>query len=425
MSQCIGEPSRPPQITVPQSQSLLETSQITASPSQSLLESSQITALQSQSLSEPSQIEAFLSQSLSEPSQIEAFLSQSLSEPSQIEAFPSQSLSEPSQIEAFPSQSLSEPFQITASPSQTLLESSQISALQSQSLSEPSQIEAVPSQSLLEPFQITALQSQSLFEPSQTTALQSQSLHEPLGISNDSIPNAAPQSPGGQIFLDRADRGLQLSTATGFQSPRNAFAAPLSATRDDQTSNEAPPVATSAIDIESDDSDSPSKELYTQGRGIDSALKYIADRVESSQRAQHLVRVTRGSSEALQQPPDFYNMLWSGNDNVFAGGESDSKLCRLYRGRKKIDKFHQQYECASRLSLVFLTHDIEAIKSWDWTLGPGQSRQYAAVLWIAHHLGVSPEDIKDEWRRSQNYVRLLEACGPGVLLELGTGVNWW
>lgn len=194
---------------------------------------------------------------------------------------------------------------------------------------------------------------------------------------------------------------------------------------DGSTSNEPTPKATTAIDIESNDSDNSSNEQYTQGRGIDSALKFIADRVESSHRAQHLVRVTRGSVEALQQPPEFYNMLWSGNDNVFAGGESDSKLCRLYRGRKKIDKFHQQYECASRLSLVFLAHDIEATKSKDWRLGPGQSRQYAAVLWIAHHLGVSPEDVKDEWRRSQNYVRLLEVCGPGVLLELGTGVNWW
>ena len=195
--------------------------------------------------------------------------------------------------------------------------------------------------------------------------------------------------------------------------------------RDDLNSNAHSTIAKSATEIESDDSDSPSGEPHTQGQGIDSALKFIADRVESSNRAQHLIRVTRGSIEAFQQPPEFYSMLWSGNENVFAGGESDSKLCRLYRGRKKIDNFHQQYECASRLSLVFLAHDIEATKSRDWKLGPGQSRQYAAVLWIAHHLGVSPEDIKDEWRRSQNYVRLLEVCGPGVLLELGTGVNWW
>jgi hypothetical protein len=45
--------------------------------------------------------------------------------------------------------------------------------------------------------------------------------------------------------------------------------------------------------------------------------------------------------------------------------------------------------------------------------------------WVAEHLNVAPDDVKIEWRRSQNYTKLFELCGPGVLLELGTGVNWW
>ena len=192
-----------------------------------------------------------------------------------------------------------------------------------------------------------------------------------------------------------------------------------------QTSAKSPPVYQSAMETESDDSDSLSENLSTLDQELKSASEFIANRVESSRSAQYLIRATRGSIEALQQPLDFYKTFWSGNDNVFTGADSDSKLRRLYRGRRKIDKFHQQYECASRLSLVFLAHDIEATKSRDWKLGPGQSRQYVAVLWIAHHLGVSPEEIKDEWRRSQNYVRLVEVCDPGILLELGTGVNWW
>ena len=289
----------------------------------------------------------------------------------------------------------------------------------------PSRIPTPQSQSLLERSQIRANQSSSVLEPSQITAHPSQSLLGPSSTIYDSIPDAAYLSPGGQIFSDQADRIPRLSTANGLQNPPNASTAPLSTISDVQTSSESSAVTTSAIESESDDNDSPSEELCTRGQGIDSALKVIAGRVDSSRRAQTLIRVLRGSVEALQQPPEFYKMLWSGNDNVFAGGESDSRLRRHYRGRKKIDKFHQQFECAGRLSLVFLAHDIEVTKSRDWKLGPGQSRQYVAVLWIAHHLGVSPEDIKDEWRRSQNYTRLLEDCGPGVLLELGTGVNWW
>ena len=274
------------------------------------------------------------------------------------------------------------------------------------------------------PSQTTVSHSQSLIEPSQIPVSQSQSLLEPSNTIFEITGNAACQLPGDYISSDQADTIPQFPTTTGLQSPQNALAAPLSTIRDIQTSNESSPAATRATDIESHDSNIPSEELCTRSQEVDCALKFIADRVESTHCTQHLVRVTKGSIEALQQPLDFYKMLWSGNDNVFAGGESDSKLCRLYRGRKKIDKFHQQYECASRLSLVFLAHDIEVTKSRDWRLGPGQSRQYAAVLWIAHHLGVSPEDIKDEWRRSQNYLRLLEVCGPGILLELGTGVNW-
>ena len=97
---------------------------------------------------------------------------------------------------------------------------------------------------------------------------------------------------------------------------------------------------------------------------------------------------------------------------------------RLFYGRKLIDREQHRFECAGRLSLVFLAHDVEVIKDQDWKLTPGQSRQHAAVISIAKHLNVKPDEIKKEWRRSRNYVKLMEVCGPGSLLELGTNVNW-
>jgi hypothetical protein len=153
---------------------------------------------------------------------------------------------------------------------------------------------------------------------------------------------------------------------------------------------------------------------------------FFAARVKPRPRIQNLIRVVYGSAKAVQHPLIFYQNLWHTNkDNVFSAETSaESRLSRLFRGRKKIDRHHQRFECASRLSLLFLAHDVAATKSWNWELGPGQSRQHVAVLAIAHHLGVATEEIKKEWRRSRNYVKLLEVCGPGSLLELGSGVNW-
>ena len=227
-------------------------------------------------------------------------------------------------------------------------------------------------------------------------------------------------SPGpgyGNVFPPQATSPFQDRTPTPLlviDPPANPY---------DPLSEIASPMDTTN-ELDDEDSSNLSKTSDNLDDEISKISHHLAERVESPQRLHRLCRVVRGSIEASQHPPEFYKALWSGSDNIFAGEASDSRLRRLYRGRKKIDQYSQQFECASRLSLLFLAHDIEVIKSRSWTLGPGQSRQSIAVLWIACHLGVSPENIKDEWRRSQNYVRLLEACGPGILLELGSAINW-
>lgn len=139
-----------------------------------------------------------------------------------------------------------------------------------------------------------------------------------------------------------------------------------------------------------------------------------------------VMRVLEGILKSPRQPAEFYLELWSAHrGQVFDTNDANqSRIARLFRGRKFIEKESQRFEYAGRLSLIFLTHDVEAVKSHNWKLAPGQSRQHAAVLSIAQHLNVAPEEIKREWRRSRNYIRLLEECGPASLLELGTGVNW-
>ena len=156
------------------------------------------------------------------------------------------------------------------------------------------------------------------------------------------------------------------------------------------------------------------------------AWSFFAERVVYHQRIQGLMRVLEGILKAPHPPHSFYHGIWSGHEHgVFeTSSPSDSRIVRLFRGRKLIDQEYQRFECAGRLSLIFLTHDIEVIKEGDWKLSPGQSRQNAAVESIAEHLDVHSDEIRKEWRRSRNYMKLLEEYGPGSLLELGSGVNW-
>lgn len=156
------------------------------------------------------------------------------------------------------------------------------------------------------------------------------------------------------------------------------------------------------------------------------AWQFFASRVPTNQRHHSLMRALLGHLQAPHQSFLTYRALWSSHrQQIFShASAAESRLSRLFQGRRVIDQENHRFECASRLSLVFLSHDIEVVKDQEWKLGPGQSRQHAAVLSVAHHLGVNPDEIKKEWRRSRNYMLLLEACGPGSLLELGTGVNW-
>ncbi|KAJ5901788.1 hypothetical protein N7495_002316 [Penicillium taxi] len=159
---------------------------------------------------------------------------------------------------------------------------------------------------------------------------------------------------------------------------------------------------------------------------IQEAREFFAAKISLPAELDRLMRVFEGVLKAPRHTAYFYLGLWSAHRScVFdTAGAMQSRIARLFQGRKLIEQESQRFEFAGRLSLIFLTHDVEIIKAQDWKLAPGQSRQHAAVSSIAQHLNLNPEEIKKEWRRSRNYIRLLEECGPASLLELGTGVNW-
>ncbi|KAJ5667306.1 hypothetical protein N7507_003170 [Penicillium longicatenatum] len=212
-----------------------------------------------------------------------------------------------------------------------------------------------------------------------------------------------------------------------FSSPRNTSSKGREyigspAKKAKSSSSQQSPHENPSTDIES----SGIKRTVDTNFEIQEAWTFLVTQASSEAQVHRLMKVLEGVLEAPKQTEIFYRRLWSAyKTQIFGCHESSkSRIVRLFQGRKVIDQEAQRFECAGRFSLVFLTHDIEVIKAQDWKLAPGQSRQHAAVMSISKQLNVEPDEIKKEWRRSRNYVKLLEELGPASLLELGTGVNW-
>jgi len=155
------------------------------------------------------------------------------------------------------------------------------------------------------------------------------------------------------------------------------------------------------------------------------ARAFFRPHAGSASRLVHMVRVVRGIHDAIQYPQVVYESIWLAEEGVFSSSDpGESRLRRLADGRKRLEQGQSKFEIANRIALIYLAHDIEVLKMKEWQLKSGETRQSAAVKWIAGHLNITTDVVKAEWRRSQNYIRLVEICGPGSLIELGTGVNW-
>lgn len=149
----------------------------------------------------------------------------------------------------------------------------------------------------------------------------------------------------------------------------------------------------------------------------------------SPDRIQRLVRVVRALVEAEALSPGSYETLWSPKDGIFEGSEDEpSRFRRLQRGRRKITLGAAEYDCAARLALTFVNHDIDHLSQdpknlKDLNLGRGQKRKTGAVELLARASDTPLELLKSDWSRSRNYMHLLVQAGPGSLLEIGSSVS--
>lgn len=82
-----------------------------------------------------------------------------------------------------------------------------------------------------------------------------------------------------------------------------------------------------------------------------------------------------------------------------------------------------QYDCAGRISLIFVAHDVDHIsrsEGMESALG-----NTAAFEEIAEGCPVIyfMDTVREDHKKSRNYMALLEIGGPGFLLEVGTDVT--
>lgn len=160
-----------------------------------------------------------------------------------------------------------------------------------------------------------------------------------------------------------------------------------------------------------------------------SAVDYFAKRNpdSSSARIQRLVRAVQGFQEAQKLSTFSYSTLWSSTPDIFGG--SDSKLARIDRlqqGREKLKTTTAKHECASRLALMLLNHDVDHLSSMKPlpSLSPGKVKKRSSCAYeeLANKSNVSSQKLRSDCNKSTGYLELLVQAGPGYLLEIGRNV---
>lgn len=139
-----------------------------------------------------------------------------------------------------------------------------------------------------------------------------------------------------------------------------------------------------------------------------------------------MVRAADSLAAAKQLHQSCYDGLWTTQAPVFEapGSGCFERIDQLLQGLEKITDRSNQFDCAKRLGLMFVAHDVEQIMKLDnLGLSTGRGRKTAAFKKIAEETSWAVDKVGGFYKRSKNYMALITLGGPGTLLELGTGLN--
>jgi hypothetical protein len=98
------------------------------------------------------------------------------------------------------------------------------------------------------------------------------------------------------------------------------------------------------------------------------------------------------------------------------------RLKNLSRGYATIQHY---FPFADLLYIIYFGHEVgQVTESLPRKVGKGsgRGRQTVAFLKTAEALGKQEKDVKAVFRKSRNYMLLLQHGGPGFFLQIGPGV---
>ncbi|QSZ30274.1 hypothetical protein DSL72_004796 [Monilinia vaccinii-corymbosi] len=140
-----------------------------------------------------------------------------------------------------------------------------------------------------------------------------------------------------------------------------------------------------------------------------------------------LKQVTRGLREAKQLSFDSYEKLWSQKNGIFESSEHGlERFCRLQQGLQRIKSGTAKHDCAARLTLVFMNHQVNHLACMlrsNSKFKRGEGATTAAFDQLVKISNIPLKTLKLDYTKSINYLHLIKMGGPGSLLELGSDVN--
>ncbi|KAI9717980.1 MAG: hypothetical protein M1828_007016 [Chrysothrix sp. TS-e1954] len=132
-------------------------------------------------------------------------------------------------------------------------------------------------------------------------------------------------------------------------------------------------------------------------------------------RVERLLDVTRDLCTDV--PDESILTFWSDRRAVFGCNETP-RLRRLMLGRALMTR---DYECARRFGLIFLRHEVDALRH---QRPKGHPNRAWAVDKFAEQTQLDRKRVRKDLRKADKYETLLHEVGPGILLVLGKSKAW-
>ena len=118
-----------------------------------------------------------------------------------------------------------------------------------------------------------------------------------------------------------------------------------------------------------------------------------------------------------------YENLWASQDPIFECCKTNifTRLNYLVQGIDKVEKLPSLSACATRLTLLFVLHDMDRIEAriLKKELSSGRGRRSIALDKIENTCGLERKRIKELLRRGAIYLALAKIFGLGCLLAIG------